>query len=143
MPAPTPLPNANLAQLREASYALGASRLQALRWVLLPAAARRLGAHVRCRLGPRFFFAALLALLPVFVRPPRMENGIVVGGIAMAAVVLPVMIFSARVALKSVPSELKEAALALGASRWQVMWRVVFPLAIRSFLTNSWAGRRI
>src|SRR5947209_13956491 len=51
------------------------------------------------------------------------------GSIALSLLMLPIVIRSAEVVLLLVPSSLREAALALGAPRWRVIFRVVLPTA--------------
>ncbi|MBV9417228.1 MAG: phosphate ABC transporter permease PstA [Solirubrobacterales bacterium] len=59
------------------------------------------------------------------------------GSVALALLMLPIVIRSAEVVLLLVPSSLREAALALGAPRWRVMFRVVLPTAASGLLTGS------
>jgi phosphate transport system permease protein len=59
------------------------------------------------------------------------------GAIAVALLMLPIVARSAEVVLLLVPDSLREAALALGASRWRVVWRVVLPTAAPGLLTGS------
>jgi phosphate transport system permease protein len=56
--------------------------------------------------------------------------------LALAVTMVPIIARSAEVVLRVVPGGLREAALALGASRWQSVWRVVLPTA-RSGLATS------
>ena len=57
--------------------------------------------------------------------------------VALALLMLPIVIRSAEVVLLLVPSDLREAALALGAPRWQVIGRVVLPTAASGLVTGS------
>jgi phosphate transport system permease protein len=59
------------------------------------------------------------------------------GSVAVALLMLPVVARSAEVVLLLVPDSLREAALALGAPRWRVVWRVVLPTAIPGLVTGS------
>ena len=59
------------------------------------------------------------------------------GSIALALLMLPVVTRSSEVVLKLVPGSLREAALALGAPRWQVIARVVLPSALPGLVTGS------
>jgi phosphate transport system permease protein len=59
------------------------------------------------------------------------------GAIAVALLMLPIVARSAEVVLLLVPDSLREAALALGASRWRVVWRVVLPTATPGLVTGS------
>jgi phosphate transport system permease protein len=54
--------------------------------------------------------------------------------------VLPVMIVSAREALKAVPSSLREGSYALGATRWQAISKQVLPAAVPGIATGSILG---
>lgn len=58
----------------------------------------------------------------------------------LTMMVLPVMIVSAREALKAVPSSLREGAFALGATRWQTIVKQVIPSATPGIATGSILG---
>jgi phosphate transport system permease protein len=55
----------------------------------------------------------------------------------LAVLTLPVVIVSVEEALRAVPRELREASLALGATRWQTITKVVVPNAVSGILTGS------
>ena len=57
--------------------------------------------------------------------------------VALALLMLPIIIRSSEVVLLLVPGSLREAALALGAPRWQVILRVVLPTAAPGLVTGS------
>jgi phosphate transport system permease protein len=59
------------------------------------------------------------------------------GSIALALLMLPVVTRSSEVVLNLVPNSLREAALALGAPRWRVIFKVVLPTALPGILTGS------
>jgi phosphate transport system permease protein len=59
------------------------------------------------------------------------------GALALSLLMLPIVIRAAEVVLILVPDSLREAALALGAPRWRVMWKVVLPTAIPGLVTGS------
>jgi phosphate transport system permease protein len=59
------------------------------------------------------------------------------GSIALALLMLPVVTRSAEVVLALVPDSLREAALALGAPRWRVVFKVVLPTAAPGIVTGS------
>jgi phosphate transport system permease protein len=59
------------------------------------------------------------------------------GALALALLMLPIVIRSAEVVLLLVPDSLREAALALGAPRWRVVWKVVLPTARPGLITGS------
>ena len=58
------------------------------------------------------------------------------GSLALALLMLPVVIRAAEVILRLVPDELRESALALGAPRWRVTFRIVLPTALPGMLTG-------
>ena len=55
----------------------------------------------------------------------------------MALLTLPVVIVSVEEAIRTVPRELREASLALGATRWQTVKRVVIPGSLSGILTGT------
>jgi phosphate transport system permease protein len=59
------------------------------------------------------------------------------GSVALALLMLPVVTRSAEVVLNLVPNSLREAALALGAPRWRVVFRIVLPTALPGLITGS------
>ena len=59
------------------------------------------------------------------------------GAVALSLLMLPIVIRSSEVVLLLVPSSLREAALALGAQRWRVVFRVVLPTAASGLVTGS------
>jgi phosphate transport system permease protein len=59
------------------------------------------------------------------------------GAVALSLVMLPVVARSAEVVLTLVPDSLRESALALGAPRWRVVFRVVLPTARPGLVTGS------
>jgi phosphate transport system permease protein len=59
------------------------------------------------------------------------------GSIALALLALPIVTRSAEVVLNLVPNSLREAALALGAPRWRVVFRIVLPTALPGLVTGS------
>ena len=64
----------------------------------------------------------------------------IVGGIVLGLLVLPTIIIASRSALRSVPSDLRAAALAIGASKMQTVTHHVLPLAIPGVLTGAILG---
>jgi len=59
------------------------------------------------------------------------------GSVALALLMLPIVTRSAEVVLNLVPDSLREAALALGAPRWRVIFRIVVPTALPGIVTGS------
>ena len=57
--------------------------------------------------------------------------------LTMALLTLPVVIVSVEEALKSVPNELRSASLALGATKWQTIQKVVLPGSVSGIMTGT------
>jgi phosphate transport system permease protein len=57
--------------------------------------------------------------------------------LTMALLTLPVVIVSVEEAIKTVPQDLRAASLALGATKWQTIWRVVLPNSLTGILTGG------
>jgi phosphate transport system permease protein len=74
--------------------------------------------------------------LGLFVRALHLQRSLLAGALTMALLVLPIIIINAREALRAVPPSQREAAYALGATRWQVIWGVVLPAALPGILTG-------
>lgn len=75
--------------------------------------------------------------LVIFVRFAHLGRSVLAGALTMALLVLPLVTVSAQEAIKNVPRHWREAAYALGASRWQMVRRVVLPAALPGILTGS------
>jgi phosphate ABC transporter permease subunit PstA len=74
-------------------------------------------------------FLALLGFL---------NKNIVIGGsIALALLILPVIIITTREALRSVPAEIRQGSLALGATEWQTVWKQTLPSAVPGIATGT------
>ncbi|NDH05034.1 phosphate ABC transporter permease PstA [bacterium] len=58
------------------------------------------------------------------------------GGLTLALLVLPIIIVSTQEAIRAVPVSLRHASLALGASRWQTIWKIVIPSSLPGILTG-------
>jgi len=58
------------------------------------------------------------------------------GSVALSLLMLPIVTRSAEVVLNLVPDSLREAALALGAPRWRVVFRIVLPTALPGLVTG-------
>jgi phosphate transport system permease protein len=59
------------------------------------------------------------------------------GAVALSLLMLPVVARSSEVVLNLVPNALRESALALGAPRWRVIFRIVLPTALPGLITGS------
>ena len=74
--------------------------------------------------------------LGVFVNFLTMGRSVLSGALTMALLILPVIIIASQEAIRAVPSSLRQAAFALGATRWQVARDHVIPTAMPGILTG-------
>lgn len=74
--------------------------------------------------------------LGLFVRALHMDRSILAGGCTLALLILPVVILSTREALRTVPSSIREAAFALGSTKWQAIRHQVLPMAFGNIMTG-------
>ena len=63
-----------------------------------------------------------------------------VGGIVLALMTLPTIIISSRAAIKAVPPSIRDAAYGIGASKMQIIFHHVIPLAMPGMLTGTIIG---
>ncbi len=84
-----------------------------------------------------FGLLGLALLLNVFGMP---RSSPLVGGMVLALMTLPTLIIAARAAIAAVPSSIREAAMAVGASEVQVVLHHVVPLAMPGILTGAIIG---
>lgn len=78
--------------------------------------------------------------LGVFVRlmaPITGGRSILAGALTLSLLILPIIIVATREALRAIPSSLRQAGYALGATRWQVIREHIFPLALPGILTGT------
>jgi phosphate transport system permease protein len=69
-----------------------------------------------------------LGFIPLF-QGPAYGIGFLTAGIVLAVMIIPYIISVSREVLLSVPRDQREAALSLGATRWESTWKVVVPFA--------------
>ena len=88
---------------------------------------------------PSIVFGLLgLAVFLNFFGLPR--SAPLVGGLVLTLMTLPTIIIASRASLKSVPPSIREAALGVGASKMQMVWHHVLPLAMPGMLTGTIIG---
>ncbi|MEE9396172.1 MAG: phosphate ABC transporter permease PstA [Methylococcales bacterium] len=88
---------------------------------------------------PSIVFGLLgLAVFISFFGVPR--SAPLVGGLVLTLMTLPTIIIASRAAIKSVPPSIREAALAVGASKVQTTFHHVVPLAMPGILTGTIIG---
>jgi phosphate transport system permease protein len=74
--------------------------------------------------------------LEIFVRVMNMGNSILAGALTLSLLILPIIIVSTREAVRAVPKTIKEASVALGASKWQTIWGQTLPASFGGILTG-------
>ncbi len=84
-----------------------------------------------------FGLLALAVFLGWFAMP---RSAPLVGGLTLALMTLPTIIIATRAAIKAVPPSIREAALGLGASKHQVVFGHVIPLAMPGIMTGTIIG---
>lgn len=72
-----------------------------------------------------------------FVNGLDFGPSILAGSLTLALVILPVIISSTEEALKAIPNDYREGSLALGASKWQTIQKVILPIALPRILTGA------
>ncbi len=87
-------------------------------------------------------FIGYMVLNPLIIEMTGAPIGINIlnGGIILALMSVPVIMSVGEDALKAVPDTYREAAVALGASRWQIVYKVLFPAAKNGLLAASLLG---
>ena len=70
----------------------------------------------------------------------KMGVSVAAGGLTLGIMTLPVIIGASEEALKSVPNTYREASLAMGATKWQTIRKVVLPVAFPGIITGSILG---
>ena len=74
--------------------------------------------------------------LAFFVYWAKLGPSIIAGALTLGLLILPIIIVASREGLRSVPPSIREAAMALGATKWQAVRFQVLPAAMPSVLTG-------
>jgi len=64
----------------------------------------------------------------------------IAGGVSLAILMLPTVVLTAEEAMKMVPRKMKDAALGMGCTRTQMIWKIVLPTALPGILTGVMLG---
>jgi phosphate transport system permease protein len=64
----------------------------------------------------------------------------IAGGISLSILMLPTVVLTAEEAMKMVPRKMKDAALGIGCTRTQMIWKIVLPTALPGILTGVMLG---
>lgn len=74
--------------------------------------------------------------LSLFNRTLGLGGSLLAGSLTLSLLIIPVIIVTTRESLKAVPKTIKEAAYALGATRWQTIWKQLLPASSGSIITG-------
>lgn len=78
--------------------------------------------------------------LAIFVRGLGLDRSLISGALTMSLLILPVIIIASQEAIRAVPSSIRLAAFALGATRWQTVWSHVLPASFPGIMTGIILG---
>jgi len=82
---------------------------------------------------------AAFGFLPLF-QGPALGVGFLTAGMVLAIMTIPFIISVSRESLLAVPRDQREAALALGATKWETTWQIVVPYAKLGILGSIFLG---
>ena len=87
-------------------------------------------------------FIGLSVMSPLLIRTFEVPVGVNLlnGALLLALMSVPIMVSIGEDALKAVPDSYREAGLALGATRWQIVWRILLPAAKNGLLAAVLLG---
>jgi len=81
-----------------------------------------------------------LLALGLFVYALGLGQSILSAGLTLGLLILPVVIVATREAIRSIPSAIREAAYAVGATKWQTTWNHVLPYSLPGIMTGVIIG---
>lgn len=74
--------------------------------------------------------------LEIFVRKMHLGGSLLSGALTLSLLILPIIIVTTREAIKAVPRSVRDASLALGASKWQTIWMQILPASSGGIMTG-------
>lgn len=74
--------------------------------------------------------------LGIFVLFMNLGRSVLAGGLTLTLLVLPIVIIASQESIRAVPSSYRDAAYAMGATRWQVVKSIVLPQAIPGIMSG-------
>jgi len=98
--------------------------------------ARLIRTNIRNLAGVPSIVYGLLGLA-VFVSTLGLGKTLIAGGLTLAVLVLPIVVITTSEALRAVPGSIREAALGVGATRWETIRSHVLPYAAPGILTGT------
>jgi phosphate transport system permease protein len=98
--------------------------------------ARLIRTNIRNLAGVPAIVYGLLGLA-LFVSTLGLGKSLIAGGLTLAVLVLPIVVITTSEALRAVPNSIREAALGVGATRWETIRSHVLPYAAPGILTGT------
>jgi phosphate transport system permease protein len=74
--------------------------------------------------------------LSMFVYQFKMGQSILTAGMTLGLLVLPIIIVATREAIRTIPSHIREASYAVGATKWQTVWYHILPYSSGGIMTG-------
>lgn len=74
--------------------------------------------------------------MALFVNKLKFGDSLIAGSLTLGLLILPLIIRTTEEALKAVPDNYRQGSLALGATKLQTIWKVVFPTALPNIITG-------
>jgi phosphate transport system permease protein len=99
-------------------------------------ASRLIRTNIRNLAGVPSIVYGLLGLA-LFVSTLSLGKSLIAGGLTLAVLVLPIVVITTSEALRAVPGSIREAALGVGATRWEMIRSHVLPYAAPGILTGT------
>jgi phosphate transport system permease protein len=81
------------------------------------------------------FLVDWLGFIPIFAGPPGSGYGLLTAGVLLSLMIVPFIAATLRDALVSQPAPLREAAMAMGATRFETSWRVILPGVVKVLIS--------
>jgi phosphate transport system permease protein len=78
----------------------------------------------------------ILGLAYLVRGPLSLGHVVLAAGLTLGLLVLPVVIIAGREAIRAVPPSIREGSMALGATKWQTIWKQVLPASVPGFATG-------
>lgn len=86
-----------------------------------------------------FIMGNPLSIGPIDILGPPGQS-VLACGIVLAVMIMPTIVSISEDALRSVPRELREGSLAIGATKWQMIWGIIVPSALSGIVTSAVLG---
>ena len=74
--------------------------------------------------------------LAIFVELMKMGRVILAGSLTMSLLILPIIIITSQESIKTVPKDLVNASLALGATKWQTVIKIILPISLAGIISG-------